>query len=265
MQWPIPPFPTKIVAGDAVNVNGSAPNSKGAWVTLLTLPADRPASWLNLGNDQISASGDRAALMDIGIGSAGSETILAANLVVGYRDHGTLAFPLHIPAGATIRARLAGAVSMNIWTTATAYVGEPDCGLSVPGRITTYGVVASPIDATNVTPSGTLNVKGSYAQITAATTAPIHALMVLAQSSTSTPTDTRYAIDIAVGSPGNETIIVPNHYVRVENSPVCVYPQSPPFVPLSTCIPAGVRLAARCSIWTGSSAPIEVAVYGFTY
>ncbi|WP_101791010.1 hypothetical protein [Nonomuraea indica] len=267
MQWPIPPFPVKAVVGTETSVSANSANTKGNWITLLTLPAGAAASWLSLGTLQISQAGDRAGLMDIAIGGAGSETIVAADLVVGYRDHSATLFPLHIPAGATIRARLATALSsMNIWTTATAYCGEPESGLTTPGRITTYGTVPATSSGTHVTPSGSMNVKGSWAELAAATTSPIHALMVLVQSSTSAPSSARYAIDIGIGGAGSETVIVPDHHVRTQNSPAYVYPQSPQFVPLSMCIPAGVRLAARCAVTSGSvTTPIEVAVYGFTY
>lgn len=266
MQWPIPQFPTKHLVGAGIGVSASAANTKGSYATLLSgLPA--AASWLNLSTNMITSSGDRGALIDIAIGGAGSETIVAANLIGGYRSHRGTLFPLHIPAGSTVRARIATPLSfMLITMAATAYIGEPDSGLTVPGRITTYGADTANSGGTSVTPSGTQNVKGSYAQLTAATTAPIHAMMVLVQASTSPPATGQYAIDIAVGASSSESVALPDHYVYVENSPAYVYPQSPEFCPLSVCIPAGVRLSARCMVTSGSvSTPVEVAVYGFTY
>lgn len=267
MQWPIPPWPTKALASGEVGVSASGANTKGAWVTLLSsLPA--AASWLNIANIQITTAGDRAALMDIAIGGAGSETIAVADMIFGYRDHQGTLFPLHIPAGATVRARISTPLGFMLIDAliATAYMGEPDSGLSTPGRITTYGAIPASSAGTNITPSGTQDVKGSWTQLTAATTAPIHALMVLAQSSTSAPAYVRYLIDIGVGGAGSETVVLPDHRVVTENSPVYVYPNSPSFAPLSMCIPAGVRLSARCSAVQGTSTQaIEVAVYGFTY
>lgn len=266
MQWPIPPFPTKAAVGSEIGMSASSANTKGSWVTLLSSLA-APASWFNIGINQITSAGDRGALMDIAIGGAGSETIVAANLIIGYRNHHGTLFPLHIPAGSTVRARFATPLSfMNFAVAATAYIGEPDSGLSVPGRITTYGADTANSGGTLVTPSASMGVKGTWAQLTASTTSPIHALMVLVQSSTSTPPDARYAIDIGVGGSGSETVVLPDHFVWTEDSPVSVYPQSPEFCPRSFNIPAGVRVAARCAVTSGSiTTPIEVAVYGFTY
>lgn len=264
MQWPIPPFPTKMVQGN-VGILTSSANTKSSYSTLLSsLPA--PASWVNIGTNAITNAGDRGAIMDLAIGGAGSETIVAADLIIGYRwNQGTL-FPLHIPAGATLRARFATPLSfMNIQFRATAYIGEPDSGLAVPGRITTYGSDAANSGGTAVTPSGTQSVKGSYVQLTAATTAPIHALMVMAQCTGSSPPVGLYAVDIAVGGSGSETIVLPDQVMQVENTGY-LSPLSPQFVPCSLSIPSGVRLSARCAVLSGNvSTPIEVAVYGFTY
>lgn len=265
MQWPIPSFPTKVVTGFG-NVSVSAANTKGSWVTILTAPTDQAGSWLSLGATVSSGSGDKAALLDLGVGAPGSETIIAADLVWGHRDSQDTLFPLYVPAGANLRARFASPLSfMILELTGHLFVGEPDSGVTTPGRITGYGTIPASSAGTNVTPSGTINVKGSWAQLTASTAAPIHALMVLVQSSSATPSAGRYIIDIGVGASGQETIIVPNHTLRVETTPF-VRAVTSPFLPMSLGIPVGTRLAARCAVTSGSiTTPIEVAVYGFTY
>jgi len=267
MQWPIPPFPTRIAKGTEVLLasSGSA-NTKGSYITLLSgLPA--PIGWINIGmlSSNVGA-GDRVTLMDLAVGGSGSETIVAADIVCGNRLNASLCFPLHVPAGATLRARIATALtSQVIPTAATAFMAEPDSGISTPGRITSYGAVPASSGGTTVTPSGTANVKGSYAQLTASTTRPIHALMVMVQGSTNTHLSATYAVDIAVGGSGSETVIIPDHAVVADTNEY-LQPMSPDFYPLSTAIPAGVRLAARCTVTTGTVAtPVEVAVYGFTY
>ncbi|GAA2990676.1 hypothetical protein GCM10017559_08410 [Streptosporangium longisporum] len=267
MQWPIPPFPTRVVAGTQVNLasSGSA-NTKGSYLTLLS-GLSAPVGWINLGlfSSNLSA-GDRAMIMDLAIGGAGSETIVAADIVCGSRLNASICFPLHVPAGATLRARIATtATSQVIPTAATGFMAEPESGISTPGRITSYGTVPASSSGTAVTPSGTANVKGSYVQLTASTARPIHALMVMVQGSTNTHLAASYAVDIAVGGSGSETVIIPDHSVAADTNEY-LQPMSPDFYPLSLSIPAGVRLAARCAVTTGSvTTPVEVAVYGFTY
>ncbi|WP_436759345.1 hypothetical protein [Streptosporangium sp. V21-05] len=267
MQWPIPQYPTRVAVGSQVNLasSGSA-NTKGSYLTLLSgLPT--PVGWINIGVLSSSlGAGDRAMIMDLAVGGAGSETIIAADIVCGNRLNTSLCFPLHVPAGATLRARIATALTSQIIpTTATAFMAEPDSGISIPSRITSYGTAPASSGGTTITPSGTANVKGSWAQLTASTARPIHALMVMVQGSTSTHLAGSYAVDIAVGGSGSETVIIPDHSVAVDTNEY-VQPMSPDFYPLSMGIPAGVRLAARCAVTTGSVAtPVEVAVYGFTY
>lgn len=268
MQWPIPPFPTRVSVGSeaAVSSSGATVNTKGSWITLIS-GLSTPGAWINLGTSRVTSVGDRSALIDLGIGAAGSETVVVSNLVMGFRSvRGTL-FPLHIPAGATLRARVSTSIANDFVRVRThVFHGEPDCGMSVPGRVTTYGAATATSGGTGVSPPGTANVKGSYAQLTSATTAPIHALMVLAQGSTSgSMSNIEYLIDIAVGASGSETIIVPDFAVFAQDDEY-IYPRSHEFLPLSTCIPAGVRLSARClAVNSNLTTAIELAVYGFTY
>lgn len=229
MQWPIPPFPTKTTTPASVFVGAAGTaNVKGSWTTIAT-GLDSPISWINLGTDRITTAGDRAVLLDLAIGGAGSETVVASNLLFGYRPHRGTLFPLHVPAGATLRARIScGIAGRVIYFSPTCFTAEPDSGITVPGRISSYGTVAATSGGTLITPSGTANVKGSYSELTSSTTSPIHALMVLAQGSTATQTTQSYLIDIAVGGAGSETVIIPN--VRVEAlDDEYVYPVSPEF------------------------------------
>lgn len=266
MQWPIPPFPTRVSVADSVAITtGATANTKGAWSTLISGIAT-PGAWISLGVDRFSTVGDRAALVDIGIGGAGSETVVAPNLVMGYRFYRNTLFPLHIPAGATVRARASSPLTSDFVRIRThVFHGEPDGGLSVPGRITAYGVVTASSGGTLVSPSASSNVKGSYTQLTAATTAPINALMVMVQGSSSTLSEIEYLIDIAVGASGSETIIMPDFTARTMSDEY-VYTRTSEFLPMSLSLPAGVRLSARClAMNTASAAAVEVACYGFSY
>jgi hypothetical protein len=266
MQWPIPPFPTKIVTGSAVTLtSAAATNSKGAWSTLLS-GLSAPAAWVCVGTPHNLFAGFHGFLLDLAVGESGSETIVAPNLMIGYRGWRGTAFPLHIPAGATLRGRVSCQSSSQTTTVQIgAYLAEPDSGLSVPGRITPYGPTAFSTGGVDVTPSGTANVKGSWAQLTASTTSPIHALMVLTQGTTNNQSVIDYRIDIGVGGSGSETVIIPDHSVMIDSAELA-WPYTPEFYPLSLSIPAGVRLAARCSSKSNTlTTPIGVGLYGFTF
>lgn len=263
MQWPIPPWPTKSVVGNQTSLFlPGTPHTKGNWASPLTL-GDQSAAWINfsLGRHP-STTGDRSLLIDLAITTGGSETIVAPNLLLGYHAPRSILLPLHIPAGATLRMRgQSGGASFSIPCRVTAYLGEPDSGLTTPGKITAYGVNTGTTAGASAVPSGAS--KGNWVQLTAATTAPIHALMVLAQASSISGSDTTFLADIGVGASGSETVIVPNTLWR-QYDPY-IYPMSPHFLPLSMSIPAGTRLAARCAMDFSGSLPLHVAAYGITY
>ncbi|MER7131239.1 hypothetical protein [Streptosporangium saharense] len=117
---------------------------------------------------------------------------------------------------------------------------------------------------TIITPPSTADTKSSWVQLADATTAPIHALMVLAQGTSSDMSGSFYKLDIAVGAAGAETVVISDHMFEISSSEE-MRAYTPEFYPLSFNIPSGVRLAARCSALTASSSAVEVAVYGFTY
>jgi hypothetical protein len=267
MQWPIPQFPRQAVSGAYVNTtSGGSANTKGSWYTLVS-GLTAAGAWVNLKTSgTVFAGQDTSTIVDLAIGGSGSETVVAENLLIGNRGNRGTLFPLHLPAGATLRVRTASISASRSWVIgADIYAGEPDSGLSVPGRIVTYGASAGSSSGTSVTPSGTAGTKGAWAQLVAATDAPIHALMIMAQNSGIAMNGGTHSVDIAVGGSGSETIVVPGWQVATDANER-IDPQSPEFLPLSLNIPAGVRLAARCSNDNSSSAvPIELAVYGFTY
>lgn len=275
MQWPIAQFPTRHVYNPRsgggtgfVTISSASPaNTKGAYATLVS-GTTYAGTWVFLNTYASAVSGtDTSMVLDIAIGTAGNETIVLADLLVGFRRKGGLLFPLYVPAGATVRGRAAsvrGALSPQQWSL-DVYGGEPDCGLTAPGKITTYGVTGASCSGTAVTPNATTDTKGSYTQLVASTTAPIHALLIAVQGvSGSLSTNVIYNIDIAVGGSGSETPIIHDHLVEVNGSEEMV-PYTHEFAPLSLNIPAGSRLSARCSGNASSAVAIEVGVYGFTY
>lgn len=265
MQWPLPQFPTRLYSGGMVAVTaGGAAHTKGSWVTLAS-GLDQPGCWVTLKHDANSSSGSPRWLFgDIGIGGAGSETIVVSNVTLGSRGPGGVTLPLHVPAGATVRMRTSGLVLSALNFGLDVYGGEPDPGVTLPCRAVTYGANESVTSGVTITPSGTANVKGSYAEVVASTAFPIHGAMVLAQANASTFAAHRYAVDIAVGTAGAETIVLGDLTFTMEtNGRVNMH--DPGFRPLTLGIPAGVRLSARCASSTTSVLPLQVVVYGFTY
>lgn len=275
MQWPLAYLPTKQIntprttgGPGYVNLTASGTqHTKGSYATLLTVGSPAGA-WVSVQPNASTVNAtDTATLLDLAVGGAGSETIIFPNMIIGFRsrDDRGIDFPLYLPAGATLRGRIQSITASKIvGMCVDVWGGEPSPGLSVPTKVTAYGVDTANSGGTQLTPNATAGTKGSYAELTSSTAAPIHGLLVLAQGSTSTQTSSAYSVDIAVGGSGSETIIVPDWLSRVDSNEAW-HAYSPPFVPMSMEIPAGTRIAARAAADTNSTQALEVAVYGLTY
>lgn len=111
-------------------------------------------------------------------------------------------------------------------------------------------------------PGGTIDTKGTYVQLSAATIAPIRFLNVsVGNRDNATMTTCVWRLDIAIGGAGSEQVIIPNLLFGVHASGDTIDPTTYSF-PVD--IPAGVRLAARtdCSINDATDRLIDVCTYG---
>lgn len=108
-------------------------------------------------------------------------------------------------------------------------------------EILEYGQVLATTQATTVTANASANTKGNYAQITSGLTHDIWALQIGMLPSSSADD---YLLDIAIGSAGNEVVIVSDiHFPSTQNAFDTI---KFPFY-----IPAGTRIAVRIQATTG--------------
>lgn len=107
------------------------------------------------------------------------------------------------------------------------------------------GALTASTQGTVITASATINTKGAWAQLIAATTYESSWVMVTMSEHNGAG---RYLVDIGIGAAASETVIIPNlHYAN--NGSGALSTQMYLF-PLT--IPAGVRIAARCQNSTAS-------------
>lgn len=276
MPWPLAVFPTRAVnvprsGGTLTNVTltaGTPAHTKGAWATLVSsVGGSVGGAWVIIspGTSRVAAALS-GVLLDLAVGSAGNETIIVSNLFTGYwsRDQG-LVFPIHLPAGATLRGRIQAVTAAKTQTFCVDVVSlDPVDGSSIPGKITTYGANTATSGGVQITPGAVAGVKGTYAELTASTTAPIHAIMLLGQGTTATQTSAEYDVDIAVGAALSETIVVPDWAIRNSSSET-VFAYNPFYLPITFSIPSGTRLSARCAADGAAVQALEIALYGFTF
>lgn len=247
-----------IASSTRTTVTSSASaNTKGSWVQIIastSLDARLMVVYIT------PASTGRRYLVDIGVGGAGSEQVIAANLMVNNSASQSIpfVFPVAIPAGSRISARSQAATGSSDVTVAVTLSAQGFKPSQPFGRVTAYGANTATSGGVTVNPGTTINTKGAWTQIDAACANPFSALVVAAGDATVTTMSlTDYFVDIAVGASGSEQIIVPDHTVRSSSaiiSPSAFLVPTPP-------VPSGTRLAMRCSCATASQL-LECALYG---
>jgi len=247
--------------------SGGTANTKGAYVQLTASTAfDVHGLFVQLSN---AGSAFRDYLVDVAVGAAAAETIIAGNLYIGSGDGAQTAdgygylLPVSIPAGTRLAARcqsvgLASTISILAVLLGEGFITPP--GL---GRITTYGANTADSGGTQIDPGGTAHTKGAYSEIVSSTTNPIRWLTItIGNMDNDVRTTALWLIDVAIGAAGSEQVLIANLMLNCNTSNDMVSPQI--FPPLGVNIPAGTRLAARaqCSIIDATDRLIDILLYG---
>jgi hypothetical protein len=114
LQWYELYDSSPLTSGQATITANTSAHTKGGWTQLIASSAAN-ASFVTFQVTSPSASGtNTAALLDIGIGASGSETPIAENIAIGgARNTGgiNVSFPIQIPSGSRISARLQSVVT----------------------------------------------------------------------------------------------------------------------------------------------------------
>lgn len=236
-------------------------NTKGSWTQLI---ASTPfaCSALML----IASYGTSSHLLDIGVGGSGSEQILIPD--IHYSGVNVVpqitVYPVRIPEGSRIAARLASAASSNT-TSLTAYlIGGGFDGASARSCVKTYGAVTADSGGTSVDPGATLHTKGAWSQITASTTAVTKGMIIdIGNQNNTVATAATWLFDIGVGGAGSEQVLIPNYRVSASVNET-IQPAWSPVIPVD--IPEGSRLAVRsqCNITDATDRLLDVVLHGIT-
>lgn len=234
-------------------------NTKGSWIEL-TSSTTMNASSIVLTVQKVSAAG--TFLLDIGIGASGSEQIVLSNVLVAIQNYSEdrnpsthLRIPLAIPEGTRIAAR--------VQHSSTA---EPSlyCGLMLEygrvsscGGITTYGDNTTDSGGSSVDSGAVANTKGSWAEITSATTEDVKGLFFCISNGGNIRENYKkqWLMDIGIGGAGSEEVIIPNIPLTSNSYADNITPNNTPIFGVS--IPTGTRLVARAA-YEGTNATYRV-------
>lgn len=240
-------------------------NTKGSWAQVI-------ASTAFTGYVSVAYTGlalNYAYAVDIGIGEAGSEVVIAANLIFEWTGTYGIAtnyfdIPILLPVGTRVAVRgqcTAGGqvaiISVN-HTAVSGFTRQP-----LFSAVDTYGFTAADSGGTAVDPGSTANTAGAWAQFSAACTATYRAIIVAASvGSDQIRSDAYFYVEVGVGAAGSEIILV-KHALRSHTAADYILPAYSNLIPVS--IPAGTRIAVRltCNINTDGDRLADVVLHFF--
>lgn len=235
------------------SVTTGALNTKGSWVELSASlgVAARALDVVFLG-----APSGIWYLMDVGVGAAGSEQVIAPNLQMQtFSDFGAESRTFHripypLKAGVRIAMRgQASSASQIARVAVIAHAGQAQDSHQGVQRITSYGHNLANSQGTLIDPGGVANTKGAWVQLSASLTYPVRRL-AFAVVPPSAVIFCAWTLDLGVGAAGSEQVVVPDVPFHGADIGKGVGPNAPSF---EVSIPAGVRLAVRAQCDSASS------------
>lgn len=260
---------TRPAAGFGATVTASSTvNTMGAWSGVITTPTDEDAYGILINVNAIAQSASsRQALLDIGIDEAGgtSYSVKIPYLYVANASNYNTAtggvwyyFPLFIPAGCTIGARLQSVISSQTARCTVQLFGQP----SRP-EFVRYGTSVEAIGVDAANSAGTVIVpgttsEGSWTDFGSPTSDAWWWQAGYGQNDTST-INAAIHIDVAAGDASNKKFLIENMLVVVSSAEQV---QNAPFT--IGCV-ANVDAATTLYMRAQSSASADSNVSGIIY
>lgn len=246
-------------AGTTITSGGST-TTKGTYVELIAATV-RDANWILIHLTNNSSTGSSHNI-DIAIGSATEQVIIPDLQCIAKARSGVAPylFPIFIPAGSRITARLAAPSSNTIEIAITLFSGTNISTGGQPSAAVCYGATGASI-GTNVDPGGSANTDSAWTQITASTTRAHNWLVIGGNlGDGNLAATTKWLIDIGIGSATESEIVgdllagsgSANHVAA--NFPMCF----PYFVPAASRL--SVRL--RSNVTTDGDRDIDIRIWG---
>lgn len=240
--------PTMVVQGAFSTITPSGTTlTKTAWVQTLSaaqVTSDITLLALSCSNAN-PALADASAVLDIGTGAAGSESVVVADIPIGsHISNCGLLIPVRVPSGTRVAMRASfvrTATAANIYV-AQAFLHEA-FARQVPATLDVLG--NNPASATGTAMSG---ASGTWVQITASTTKDYQCLWPVHSLTTGTNLGESVTYSIGVGASGSEVVV--GQYGTQCNSvqKTCNQFIGSGIGPVSGPIPVGSRIAVRHNI-----------------
>lgn len=246
-DWPITRIGGRTIHqlnNGTASTNASA-NVKGNYTDVVTSTSeDCDGIFLALTQPASTVS----CLCDLAIGGAGSETIIAANLLIAGPSRYVQWYYIPIPLAAgtriSVRAQCstgASSITCRVVTISGGFLATPPAGI-----VTTIGANTADSGGTELDAGAVGSTYGSWVQLSASTSVDVHGVAVAIGSiNNSAPHESALNnyVELGVGGAGSEQVILelPIGSTAVSGA----YWGPPPALWWPVSIPAGQRLAAR--------------------
>jgi len=225
----------------------STKDVKGAWTEIIASTSeDTNFIYLSLAGTAISGS-NTGMLLDVGIGGAGSESVVISNVPCGWQPNiqqMLLNFPLAISAGSRISARCASFIASD--TVAVQFTTAVVTGFVGSTLIDTFGAVTTDSRGTNIPGDNT------YVQFVASTSVQYRAIVMVPCLGASTNVavaaeNSTYTLGIGASGSEIDVMTIPIRTETAEQINFAVGTRTSIYAPESP-IAAGNRLAVKQSI-----------------
>lgn len=248
-------FSTTTTALQKTMTSDSVAHTMGAWSEVVaSTSSDIYGLIFRVTNNQTGGT-DCSALMDIGVGAAGSEVVVAPFVDISFQ--GTAAgilfehqIPVYIPSGSRIAmrcqsVRTSRSISVDFRGALSTDISEQRLKTQwLPQSLVSYGHNTATSNLTVLTAPASFNTKGAWKEIVAATSEPLQGIVIFANAGPTTAMQaSNYLVDVGLGASGSETVIAANSWFRSTTAESSFSESFLRMYPVD--VPAGSRLSMR--------------------
>lgn len=252
---------------NAVTVTASAtPHAKGSWIELVAATTvEAGAVQLFVMSSTFVNGTDTGILLDLGVGGAGSEQVVIADIPCGWRqtvsgqpypDLGL--FPLRVPKGSRLAVRCQ-AVQVSDTADIGVRLRPPVYGRTEPRVLDTIGTDSANSRGTVLTIPGGTNTKSAWTEITSGTARPLCGFVVgLGGGGDTGLVSSNVLLDIGMGAAGAEQVIGADLHISPTSTEILSIDEPGVY---AADIPKGTRLAARYA-YSSAGTSLDVSLIG---
>ncbi|MGH7628825.1 MAG: hypothetical protein ACREOF_05445 [Gemmatimonadales bacterium] len=225
--------------------SGLLSNTKGGWNEIVP---STPRNYAGL-FVMVECDSEKDFLVDLGIGPAGREEPVIADMLLSgastNNPHLPFYVPLAVPAGSRLVTRCQSSGPLGQARIERLYGMPPH--FMWPGglaSLTTVGANSADSGGTEVDPGDVAEVRGPWVEFTGGLPTYTHAIVIMAGDRSGALPRGRWTIDIGIGEAGQEQIAVEDWLIRNGGDTTGLRGQGLLAIPVD--IPPQTRIAARC-------------------